>query len=134
MYPVRRGLSVLEVLVVISFLSILSALGHAGWSNLRASVAVDQMAQQAVQELNAARSDSRRVSEDQAVTWDASAFGDKELPSTVTVSPEEGKIIYTAPHGRTDMTEDVLELTFEGARGKTASVYVYGVTGKVSSQ
>ena len=129
----RRGFSLLEVLIVIGVVSILTAIAAFGWSNYRSSLTVDQAARQAVQAFNEARSDARRVSEDQTVSWDASSFNGIQLPDTVTLEPAEGAVTYTAPYGRTDIEEEALELTFEDAKGKSKSVLIYGVTGKVAS-
>ena len=129
----KRGFSLLEILLVIGVVSILLTIGAFGWSNFRSSLTVDQAAQQAVLAFNEARSDARRVSEDQTVSWDASTFNGVELPEDVTLSPASGEITYTAPYGRTDIEEEALELKIENDRGKTARVLIYGVTGKVAS-
>lgn len=129
----RRGFSLLELIITVGVVSILAALGVFGWSNFRSSLTVDQAAQQAVQAFNEARSSSRSVSTDQTVSWDASSFNGAALPDGVTLEPEEGAVTYTAPYGRIDIEEEALELTFEDAKGKTRSVLVYGVTGKVAS-
>ena len=129
----RRGFSLLEILITIGVISILAAIAALGWANYRSSLMVDQAARQAVQAFNEARSNSRAVSTDQTVSWDASSFNGVELPDTVTLEPAEGAVTYTAPYGRTDIEEEALELKFEDARGKTKRVLVYGVTGKVAS-
>ena len=140
----KRGFSLLEVLITVGVLSILLALGVWGWTNYRASLTVQQVTQQAVQDLNRARSDSRRLSQSQTVSWTASTFAGRELPPNVTLSPA-GEITYTAPFGRTDVDveedveeteteEDLLEINVEGPGDKSARILIFGVTGKVASR
>lgn len=89
-----------------------------------------------VQELNRARSDARKVSQDQIMTWTAHSVsvGDRtiDLGDSIELVKLKGSndLTYTAPYGRLKVTNYLFELR----RGDLKrEVHVYGVTGKIKA-
>jgi prepilin-type N-terminal cleavage/methylation domain-containing protein len=133
------GFTLLELLLVLAVLAILLGIAVNGYSRYRAGLELRQAQQTFVQELNRARSEARRLSQTQRITWTDKAvlIGTREIPlsdsDNITVRNLNGQttLNYTAPYGRVIASEYKFEL--RGRGDLTAMVYVYGVTGKVKA-
>ena len=137
----RPGFTLLEMLIVIAILGIFLALGVSSLLNFRARLTLQQAQQVVVQELIRARSDARKLSVNQTVTWTDSSLtitaNDQsrttKLPSGIKLSQNKGSaaLTYSAPYSTISVgpTEFVL---MDKAKHEV-KVIVYGVTGKVIS-
>jgi hypothetical protein len=89
-----------------------------------------------VQELNRARSDARRLSQDQLVTWttDRLMIGPRTIDFNDSIQLVKIKgsndLTYTAPYGRLKATNYLFELRHGNLK---RDVHVYGVTGKIKA-
>lgn len=136
---VSQGFTLLELLIVLSILAIFLGLAVTGYSRYRAGLELQQAQQIFVQELNRSRSEARRLSQTQSITWTDKTLliGAREIPlsdsGNVTVRNlnNQTALNYTAPYGRVLASEYKFEL--RGRGDLTKMVYVYGVTGKVKA-
>ncbi|MGL4612099.1 MAG: prepilin-type N-terminal cleavage/methylation domain-containing protein [Trueperaceae bacterium] len=134
-----NGFTLLELLVVLAVVTILLGIAVVNYSRYRAKLELQGAQQVFVQELNRARSDSRRLSQHQRITWTDKklAVGDREInlsdSNTVTLVKVKGSntLSYFAPYGTIGATDYKFEL--RGRNNLVSSVYVYGVTGKVKA-
>jgi prepilin-type N-terminal cleavage/methylation domain-containing protein len=137
--PGTGGFTLLELLIVLSILAIFLGLAVTGYSRYRWSLELRQAQQTFVQELNRARSEARRLSQSQRVTWTDKTvlLGEREIPlsesGAVTLVLIKGakSLEYGAPYGTVRSTEYEFEL--RGRGNLSNKVYVYGVTGKVKA-
>jgi prepilin-type N-terminal cleavage/methylation domain-containing protein len=135
-----RGFTLLELLLVLAVLAVLLGIAVTGYSRYRAGLELRQAQQTFVQELNRARSEARRLSQTQNITWTDKTIvvGTREISlsdsGNVTVRNlnNQTTLNYTAPYGRVIASEYKFEL--RGRGDLTAMVYVYGVTGKVKAR
>jgi prepilin-type N-terminal cleavage/methylation domain-containing protein len=137
--PSTGGFTLLELLIVLSVLAILLGIAVTGYSRYKWGLELRQAQQILVQELNRARSEARRSSQTQSVTWTDKMIlvGTREIPlsdsGTITLQNlnSQTALNYTAPYGRVTASEFKFEL--RGRGDLTKMVYVYGVTGKVKA-
>jgi prepilin-type N-terminal cleavage/methylation domain-containing protein len=132
----KRGFTLLEILIVCAILAVLLGIGVMNFRRLRQNLELRQAQQILVQELNRARSDSKKLSQDQLVTWTPQSlmigsrmvsFGDSvELVKLIG----SDDLTYTAPYGRLKATNYLFELRHGDLKRE---VYVYGVTGKIKA-
>ena len=132
----QRGFTLIEMLIVCAILAILLGIGMVNFQKFRNNLELRQAQQTLVQELNRARSDSRRLSQDQTVTWTSSQlmigtrtvdFSDSiQLVKTIG----SNDLVYTAPYGRLKLTDYLFELRHGELKRE---VRVYGVTGKIKA-
>ena len=150
MYLRRRraaGFSLIEMLVVLAIISILFSIGFSALQRYQKHKEVQQAQQTLISTLNQARSDARRASKDQTVSWSGDTVKVKEDggderslklndAGTVTITGVTGisdsKVTYQAPNARADQTSFIF--TLEGRGGVSARVRVTGVTGKAFSE
>jgi prepilin-type N-terminal cleavage/methylation domain-containing protein len=133
------GFTLLELLIVVSILAIFLGLAVTGYSRYRAGLELQEAQQIFVQELNRARSEARRLSQTQSITWTDKTLliGAREIPLSdsgfVTLAVIRGakSLEYGAPYGTIRSAEYEFELRGRGNLSK--KVYVYGVTGKVKA-
>jgi prepilin-type N-terminal cleavage/methylation domain-containing protein len=134
-----QGFTLLELLIVLSVLAILLGIAVTGYSRYRAGLELRQAQQTFVQELNRARSEARRLSQTQSITWTDKTIviGPREIPLsdsgniTLRNLNSQTNLNYTAPYGRVIASEYKFEL--RGRGDLSTMVYVYGVTGKVKA-
>jgi prepilin-type N-terminal cleavage/methylation domain-containing protein len=135
----KQGFTLLELLIVLSILAILLGLAANGYVRYRSRLELRQAQQVLVQELNRARSDARRLSQTQSISWTDKILiiGTREISLSdsglVRLQNLNGQttLNYTAPYGRILASEYKFEL--RGRGDITNMVYVYGVTGKVKA-
>ena len=132
----KSGFTLLEMLLVCAVITILLGIGVINYQRFRANLELRQAQQIFVQELNRARSDSRRLSQDQTISWAAHSLvvGSREIKFLDSVELVKIKgsndLTYVAPYGRLKATNYLFELR----RGDLKrEVYVYGVTGKIKA-
>lgn len=130
----RRGLSLLELLIVLAVFGILAAIGVVALLHYRDTVALKQAAAQVATDLEHARSLARRTSVSQefsaadgAHTYTISGQT-YTLPPGVTFAEGQEHISFTAPYGTTSASPKSLELQ---NRGGKIHVNVLGIGGKV---
>ena len=138
----RKGFTLLELVMVLTILAVLLTFGVVNWQRFRANLELRQAQQVFVQTLIRARSDARRLSQDQIITWTDQVItvqSDKrERDVHLTPSPAirlkkvsgGNRLVYEAPYGR--LTATNFSFDIEG-RFSSYRVYVYGITGKVAS-
>ena len=140
----REGMSLLEVLLILSIIGIFSTLGWLSLRTFQTRLEVQQAQQTLVSTLNRARSNARRFSRDEAVNWTETTLtvgtGDvaRTLPlseaGTVTLEVTKGSatgpVVYQGPYARVGGSDR--EFTLTGRGGRTAQVRVFGVTGKAA--
>ncbi len=133
----NAGFSLLEILAALAIFGLLTAFGLNGFSNWSASAQVREAQHNLAQAINKARSDSRRTSVDQKISWTLSppsiSIAGKAitLPNSVVLTgPTDNNFSYVAPYGRTDKNQD-WEFTLKNKSGVVSIVRVQGVTGRV---
>ena len=140
----HKGMSLLEVLLVLSIIGIFSTLGWLSLRTFQTRLEVQQAQQTLVSTLNRARSNARRFSRDEAVNWtettltvgtgSAAKTVDLSEAGTVTLEVTKGSatgpIVYQGPYARVGGADR--EFTLTGRGGRTARVRVFGVTGKAA--
>jgi prepilin-type N-terminal cleavage/methylation domain-containing protein len=129
----KKGFTLIEMLIVLGVLAVLLGIGVFNFIKFRKTLELRQAQQVFVQELNRARSDARKLSQDQKITWTAHqltigarviSLGDIELLKL----SGSNELIYTAPYGRLKATDYHFELRHGELKSQ---VRVYGVTGKI---
>jgi prepilin-type N-terminal cleavage/methylation domain-containing protein len=137
--PTQYGFTLLELLIVIAVVALLLGIAATNYAYYRTRLELRQAQQVLVQELNRARSDARRLSQTQVVTWTDKSItvGTREVTlsssGAVTLVKLKGanSLEYSAPYGTIRSTDYAFEL--RGPGKLTNTVYVYGVTGKVKA-
>ena len=146
----KHGFTLLELLLTLSIVAVLLSIGFLSLQRFRAGLELRQAQQTFVQTLNRARSDARRLSQDQVITWTdktvtvRSNGEEREIPLTaspnIILKKESGgnRLVYQAPYGRLKATNFAFDIikskdvdNVEPSLGYR--VYVYGITGKVVS-
>jgi prepilin-type N-terminal cleavage/methylation domain-containing protein len=136
----NAGFTLLEILVVLAILAVFLGIAVNNYQRYRSRLDLQQAQQTFVQTLNRARSDAKRLSQNQTLTWTAKVikWGEKEIQLSESASVTLVKITgantltYTAPYGRVSSVGEY-EFELQGRGDLTSSVYVYGVTGKVKA-
>lgn len=138
----NKGFTVIELLIVIAILGVLLALATNAWRSWVQRQELQSAARTVLAALNEARSDARRTSQDQQVTWDETSVTsiaglDAEmqvfLPANTRITTDVGTILYTAPFGRAQFPGDELRIEVVSDRftnNNTRQIIIYGVTGK----
>jgi type IV pilus assembly protein PilA len=140
----QAGLTLLEVLIVIAMVGILAAIGMGPLNRLVAKQRVIEAQHNLAQLFNRARSDARRTSNDQTVTWNLTSanssptftLGSNTITlnnMTVTMVTDSATAItdvkYNAPTGRRSNASN-LQFAIKNNNFE-AYVRVIGLTGKV---
>jgi prepilin-type N-terminal cleavage/methylation domain-containing protein len=136
----NAGFTLLELLVVLAILAVFLGIAVNNYQRYRSRLELQQAQQTFIQTLNRARSDAKRLSQNQTITWTDKVLklGDKEIQlsqsANITLVKITGAntLTYTAPYGRVSSVGEY-EFELQGRGELTSSVYVYGVTGKVKA-
>lgn len=137
----RQAFTLLELLMVISILAVLLSIAFISLGRWRANLELQQATQVFMMELDRARSDARRTSANQQITWTADSLTIVSGGSSrnvrfseagsVKLSAASGgsSLTYRAPYGSLGIGN--YEFRLSGRFKQEMLVYVYGVTGKV---
>ena len=140
----RRGVTLLEILLVLGVASIFLAVGTPSLRRLQAHYELQNAQRSLVEILNRARSEARRSSVDHTLNWTSSGLELKREDELVTNpnfsesitltrgNKTSGKLTYSAPYGRVSATDQTYKLEHNNS-DKRAIVIVYGLTGKVKA-
>jgi prepilin-type N-terminal cleavage/methylation domain-containing protein len=134
------GFTLLELLIVLAILAVLLGIAVNNYQRYRSRLELQQAQQVLVQTLNRARSDAKRLSQNQTISWTDKVItvGEREIAlsesSGVTLVKITGAntLTYSAPYGRVASVGEY-EFELQGRGDLTSKVYVYGVTGKVKA-
>jgi len=132
----RRGFSLLELLVVLAVLGVLLGIGTVGLARFRAQAELDGAARSLAWALSQARAEVKRTGTEQVVTvtQDGFSYGSKRVVlQGVRLSGSPGlplEVRFYPPYGTTDAPVKKIVLT-EERFGLSRSVHVVGVIGKV---
>lgn len=139
MSGIKRGFSLIEVLIVIAILGVLLSMGFLGMQRYLNTIRLSEARMLLAQELSQARTDARKKSADQTISWTVGSgsfsIGGQTvtLPNNVTLIQVNGtnstSVTFTGPFGR--LQGDNVEFIIQSPQGKQASVRLLGVTGKV---
>lgn len=141
----RKGFTIVELLVVIAIIGILATLMSTAWRGWVHRQELDRGARVVFQAMNKARSDSRRQSVSQRVTWTETKVTttnstgssiEKYLPKGLRIITPADVVVYTAPFGRAQIPDsggddyriEVVSDKFTGNNNR--QIIIYGVTGK----
>ncbi len=138
--PRTQGFTLLELLIVLAILAVLLGMAVNNYARYRSRLELQQAQQTFIQTLNRARSDAKRLSQNQSISWTDKVLtvGEKNITlsesSGVTLVKITGAntLTYTAPYGRVASVGEY-EFELQGRGDLTSKVYVYGVTGKVKA-
>lgn len=131
-----KGFTLIEMLIVCAVLAVLLGIGVVNFQRFRNTLELRQAQQTLVQELNRARSDSRKLSQDQVMTWTAHSLnvGSRTIhfEDSIELVKVKGSndLTYTAPYGRLKVTNYLFELRHGDSKRE---IYVYGITGKIKA-
>lgn len=136
-----RGLSLLELVVVVAVLGVLLGVGFVALQAYRQNLVVREAALQVATELVGIRQQARRFSRDHAFVAAAGgptyrvgpvgALVERSLPAGVVFQrvPGNGGVTFYAPYGRVSAVNSTYEL--RGPGGRVLQVNIVGSTGKV---
>lgn len=135
----QRGLSLLEMLLALAILAIVLAFSAAGWLRYRDTVQAREAQQTLAQALGRARSEARRRSSHQDITWTLGSGEFQVNGRTIrlphgyvirrTLPASANSLRYTAPFGRVTATNK--QFVLASPSGRESAVNIIGVTGKV---
>jgi prepilin-type N-terminal cleavage/methylation domain-containing protein len=142
-----RGISLLEVLIVVAIVGILLGLGAMALQRYTARVELRHAQQTVVQTINQARTESRKSSRNSVVSWTTSTVswtkthnGNPAVVNTplsdsgqVRITSGNGTMTYEGPNGKRNPGTSVV-INLEGRFGLQASVRVIGVAGKAFAE
>ncbi|WP_342770219.1 prepilin-type N-terminal cleavage/methylation domain-containing protein, partial [Meiothermus luteus] len=136
-----KGLSLLELVVVVAVLGVLLGVGFVSLQSYRQNLAIREAALQVATELMNIRQQARRLSLDHVFearqggstyqVGPAGALMERSLPAGVVFQrvPAGGRVTFYAPYGRVSAANSTYELQGPGAR--VLQVNIVGSTGKV---
>jgi prepilin-type N-terminal cleavage/methylation domain-containing protein len=138
------GISLIEVLVVITVIAILMGIGFLTLQRYTWRVELQTAQQNVVQAINQARSDTRKYSADTQAKWTSSdvSYGRGSSFKTLSLSDSgqvkitsiAGSITYLAPLGRRADNSTSITINLQGRGGLTGTVRVIGITGKAFAE
>ncbi len=136
------GFSIIEILVVLAILGILFTIAGFRYQRWQQQEQFREAQRVIVSSLNRARSEARRTSIDQAISWNSGKVTTIKVSDRDTILPYGASLeiidptslvgfSYLAPFGRKSVSETITML-LESAKGDLAKVYVYGSSGKTA--
>lgn len=137
-----QGVTLIELLIVCAVIGILSALAAPTFVGATRRARVSEASAQLAADLQRARSSAQRLNQNSSLSIESASatsytltIGAQDIARTlpantrVEIDSEELTLIYTAPFGEMDVSNEVL--TVRSAGSEARDVRVLGVTGKV---
>jgi type IV pilus assembly protein PilA len=135
----RRGFTMIEIIIVLAVLAILLAIATPNYQRWRASVQVQQMAQQLAQDISKQRSEARRTNTSKTLTVASNQYSLNgntiTMPSTISLTPDAStSLTFAPPYGSSGSPLRTFTLTWKSNTSIERKVRVVGVMGKVIIQ
>lgn len=136
------GISLVELLIIMAIIGVMATFGIINYNNWRQREAFREKQRSFVSIINDARSQSRRMSQNQTVTWENkggdllvsyngrnTTFAGISLRKRNDTSTPSGDFVFTAPFGRRDNVTRQ-NIIIKDKQDRQVLLVVYGVTGK----
>lgn len=137
----RRGFSMIEILVVLAVLGILIAIATPNYRRWQAEVQVRQVTEQFVQEINKQRSEAKRTNTNRSISFEANAYTPNggttiTMPSTIVFQPQDStaSLSFQSPYGTSNEPLRTFKIRWANDPSIERTVRVVGVMAKVIVQ
>jgi prepilin-type N-terminal cleavage/methylation domain-containing protein len=135
----HKGFSMIEMLVVIAVLGILMAIATPNYRRWRASVQVNQMAEQFVQEINKQRSEAKRTNSTRSISFATNSYTSTStmtMPSTIVFEAvsSTANLSFQSPYGTSNEPLRTFKFRWANDPSIERTVRVVGVMAKVIVQ
>ena len=137
----RRGFSMIEIIIVIAVLSILMAIATPNYRRWRANVQVGQVTEQFVQDINKQRSEAKRTNSTRAISFGSNSYTPNggstyTMPPTIVFQPIDStaNLSFQSPYGTSNEPLRTFEVRWASDPSIKRTVRLVGVMGKVIVQ
>lgn len=133
----RRGFTVVELLVALAILGLLAALVIPNYLEWRNTERIRDAQKLIAAQLLKARADAQHLGTPQTLTWTSDTVAGAALPAGVTITSASDTLTLEPSHGTALHGAEPLDLVvidLAGPGGKTSSVNVVGIMAKAIPQ
>jgi prepilin-type N-terminal cleavage/methylation domain-containing protein len=136
----RRGFSMIEIIVVMAILTILMSIAMPNYRRWRANVQVRQAAEQLAQDINKQRSEARRTNSTRTISFGSNSYtlngSTYAMPSTIVFEPVDSTtdLSFQSPYGTSTEPLRTFKIRWANDSSIEHTVRVVGVMGKVIIQ